>query len=78
MRSWVNGIFIHHAREHLVALSRLPPYNLAFADVANQLALYIEEDEDLGIVPSAAMAKDHTLADKVDGKTNTLVAFESG
>ena len=22
VRSWVNGIFIHHAREHLVALSR--------------------------------------------------------
>lgn len=52
------------------------PYNLAFADVANQLALYIDEDEDLGIVPSAAMAKDPTLADKVDGKTNTLEAFK--
>lgn len=52
------------------------PYNLAFADVANQLALYIDEDDDLGIVPSAAMAKDPTLADKVDGKTNTLEAFK--
>ena len=59
-----------------VLLLTATPYNLAFADVANQLALYIEEDEDLGIVPSAAMAKDHTLADKVDGKTNTLVAFK--
>ena len=59
-----------------VLLLTATPYNLAFADVANQLALYIDEDEDLGIVPSAAMAKDHTLADKVDGKTNTLVAFK--
>ena len=39
-------------------------------------ALYIDDDDDLGIVPSAAMAKDPNLADKVDGKTNTLVAFK--
>jgi hypothetical protein len=54
-----------------VLLLTATPYNLAFADVANQLALYIDEDDDLGIVPSAAMAKDPNLADKVDGKTNT-------
>ena len=59
-----------------VLLLTATPYNLAFADVANQLALYIDEDDDLGIVPSAGMAKDPTLADKVDGKTNTLVAFK--
>lgn len=59
-----------------VLLLTATPYNLAFADVANQLALYIDEDDDLGIVPSAAMAMDPTLADKVDGKTNTLVAFK--
>ncbi len=59
-----------------VLLLTATPYNLAFADVANQLALYIDEDEDLGIVPSAAMAKDPSLADKVDGKTNTLEAFK--
>lgn len=59
-----------------VLLLTATPYNLAFADVANQLALYIEEDDDLGIIPSAAMAKDPTLADKVDGKTNTLEAFK--
>ncbi len=59
-----------------VLLLTATPYNLAFADVANQLALYIDEDDDLGIIPSAAMAKDTTLADKVDGKTNTLEAFK--
>ena len=59
-----------------VLLLTATPYNLAFADVANQLALYIDDDDDLGIVPSAAMAKDPNLPDKVDGKTNTLVAFK--
>ena len=39
-----------------VLLLTATPYNLAFADVANQLALYIDDDDDLGIVPSAAMA----------------------
>ncbi len=59
-----------------VLLLTATPYNLAFADVANQLALYIDEDDDLGITPTAAMAKDPNLADKVDGKTNTLLAFK--
>jgi hypothetical protein len=58
-----------------VLLLTATPYNLAFADVANQVGLYIEDDEDLGIQPSAAMAKDPTLADKVDGKITTLAAF---
>lgn len=59
-----------------VLLLTATPYNLAFTDVANQLALYIDEDDDLGIVPTVAMAKDPNLADKVDGKTNTLLAFK--
>ena len=58
-----------------VLLLTATPYNLAFGDVANQLALYIDDDEDLGIIPSAAMSNDPSLADKVDGKTNTLLAF---
>ena len=58
-----------------VLLLTATPYNLAFADVANQIGLYIDDDEDLGILPTAAMAKDPTLADKVDGKINTLAAF---
>ena len=41
-----------------VLLLTATPYNLAFADVANQIGLYIDDDEDLGIQPSQAMAKD--------------------
>lgn len=58
-----------------VLLLTATPYNLAFADVANQIGLYIEDDEDLGIQPTAAMAKDPALIDKVDGKITTLKAF---
>jgi superfamily II DNA or RNA helicase len=58
-----------------VLLLTATPYNLAFADVANQIGLYIEDDDDLGIQPTAAMAEDPTLIDKVDGKITTLAAF---
>lgn len=58
-----------------VLLLTATPYNLAFADVANQIGLYIDDDDDLGIQPTAAMAKDPTLIDKVDGKITTLAAF---
>lgn len=58
-----------------VLLLTATPYNLAFEDVANQIALYLDEDDDLGIEPVAAMALDPLLADRVDGKTNTLAAF---
>ena len=51
------------------------PYNLAFTDVANQIGLYIDEDDDLGIVHTEAIRKDPALAGKVDGKINTLTAF---
>jgi len=39
VRSWVNGIFIHHAREHLVALSRFMVMDL----LENEWATYIED-----------------------------------
>ena len=58
-----------------VLLLTATPYNLAFEDVANQIGLYIDPDDDLGIAPAAALAKDATLRDKVDGKINTLAAF---
>ncbi|MEK6754172.1 MAG: ClbS/DfsB family four-helix bundle protein [Chloroflexota bacterium] len=41
VRSWVNGIFIHHAREHLVALSRF----LTLDTLENEWAVYIEKFE---------------------------------
>ncbi|MEU6227556.1 helicase-related protein [Streptomyces sp. NPDC047042] len=58
-----------------VLLLTATPYNLAFTDVANQIGLYIDEDEDLGIVPTAALRVDPGLSAKVDGKINTLAAF---
>jgi superfamily II DNA or RNA helicase len=58
-----------------VLLLTATPYNLAFADVANQIGLYIDDDEDLGIQPTVALGKDPALADKVDGKVTTLAAF---
>ena len=39
VQSWVNGIFIHHAREHLVALSRF----LAMDTLENEWSTYIED-----------------------------------
>jgi hypothetical protein len=58
-----------------VLLLTATPYNLAFTDVANQIGLYLEADDDLGIVPAEALRKDPALASKVDGKINTLTAF---
>lgn len=58
-----------------VLLLTATPYNLAFIDVANQIGLYLDEDDDLGIVPSEALKSDPMLAVKVDGKINTLTAF---
>ncbi|MFK5645122.1 helicase-related protein [Ornithinimicrobium sp. LYQ121] len=58
-----------------VLLLTATPYNLAFTDVANQIGLYIDEDQDLGIVPTEALRKDPDLRSKVDGKINTLTAF---
>src|SRR5699024_5994405 len=51
------------------------PYNIRFTDVANQLGLYIDDDDDLGLQPLSAMQKNPRLAEQVDFKTNTLLAF---
>lgn len=58
-----------------VLLLTATPYNLAFTDVANQIGLYIDADDDLGIVPTEALRNDPNLMAKVDGKINTLTAF---
>lgn len=52
------------------------PYNRRFEDVANQLGLFIQPDEDLGISPVNALTADPKLADRVDGKVTTLQAFK--
>lgn len=58
-----------------VLLLTATPYNLAFQDVANQIGLYISNDEDLGILPATALRKNPLLALKLDGKVTTLAAF---
>jgi len=45
VRSWLNGIVIHHAREHLVALSRF----LAIDVLENEWAEYVEKFNKLDI-----------------------------
>jgi len=64
-----------HANESRVLLLTATPYNVRFRDVANQLSLYIDDDEDLGISPTHALAQDPRLIDRVDGKITTLAAF---
>ncbi|MBV6449346.1 MAG: hypothetical protein MHPDNHAH_00056 [Anaerolineales bacterium] len=44
VRVWADGIFIHHAREHLVVLSRF----LAMDLLKNEWAEYVEEFNNLG------------------------------
>ena len=51
------------------------PYNKRFLDVANQLALYIDPDDDLGLAPMEALRKSPRLLDQVDGRITSLEAF---
>lgn len=64
-----------HANESKALLLTATPYNIRFRDVASQLGLYLDDDDDLGISPSQAMAADPRLIDRVDGKITTLAAF---
>lgn len=59
-----------------VLLLTATPYNIRFRDVANQLSLYIDDDDDLGLQPLSAMQKNPRLAESVDFKTNTMLAFK--
>lgn len=58
-----------------VLLLTATPYNKRYLDVANQLALYIDDDDDLGLSPAAALASNHRIYDQVDGKVTSLAAF---
>ncbi|OLT10229.1 NgoFVII family restriction endonuclease [Kocuria sp. CNJ-770] len=58
-----------------VLLLTATPYNLRFTDVANQLGLYIDEDEDLGIAPVNALAENPHLAENLEFGQTTLAAF---
>jgi superfamily II DNA or RNA helicase len=59
-----------------VLLLTATPFNIRFKDVANQLGLFLDDDYDLGLQPTAAMALDADFARKVDQKTSTLGAFK--
>lgn len=58
-----------------VLLLTATPYNKRYLDVANQLALYVDDDDDLGLTPAAALAKNERIYDLVDGKITSLAAF---
>ena len=58
-----------------VLLLTATPYNVGFSDVANQLGLWIDPDEDLGLQPTAALGKNSAAFNKLDGKISTLDAF---
>lgn len=60
--------------EAKVLLLTATPFNIKYADVANQLGLFIDEDEDLGLQPLAALAKGD-FADQLEFGLSTLAAF---
>lgn len=59
-----------------VLLLTATPYNIRFKDVGNQIGLYIDPDDDLGLQPVVAMSKDDRFTERLDGKTSTLEAFK--
>ena len=60
-----------------VLLLTATPFNTSMNDVASQLGLFIDVDEDLGIRPEAAIQKmgEIDFLDKCDDKPSTLRAF---
>lgn len=66
--------YIEH-NESKVLLLTATPYNVQFTDVANQLSMYIGEDDDLGLEPREALRANPRIRDLVDGRTNTMQAF---
>ena len=65
-----------HENDARVLLLTATPFNLSFKDVKAQLALYIDDDDDLGIAPVEALKKNPKISELVDGKVTTLRAFE--
>ena len=67
--------YIHGNDAHALLLTATP-YNLRYADVANQIGLFLDEDEDLGIAPVHAFARDPRLQDRLEFAPTTLAAFK--
>jgi superfamily II DNA or RNA helicase len=63
------------ANDSKVLMLTATPYNKRYLDVANQLALFIDEDDNLGIAPMEAIRRNPAIIDQVDGKVSTLLAF---
>ncbi len=63
--------------ESKVILLTATPYNVEFADTANQLALFVGDDTNLGISPDRAISQmdRQEFMRKCDGKPQTLKAF---
>lgn len=64
-----------HDNDTKVLLLTATPYNIRYTDVANQLGLYLDDDEDLGLAPSFALQNDPKLADRLEVSPTTLAAF---
>ena len=64
-----------HENETKVLLLTATPYNIRYTDVANQLGLYLDDDEDLGLAPTFALQRDPNLADRLEVSPTTLAAF---
>ena len=62
------------ANESKALLLTATPFNIKYADVANQLGLFINEDEDLGLQPLAALSKAN-FTDNLEFGLSTLAAF---
>ena len=62
------------ANESKALLLTATPFNIKYADVANQLGLFIDEDEDLGLQPLVALSKAN-FADNLEFGLSTLAAF---
>lgn len=66
--------YLHENESHVLLLTATP-YNLKYADVANQLALFLDEDEDLGLTPTFALQKNPNLYDRLEASHSSLAAF---
>lgn len=67
--------YIHGNDSHALLLTATP-YNLRYADVANQLGLFLDEDEDLGIAPTYALERNPRLKENLEFGPTTLAAFK--
>ena len=67
-----------HENDSKVILLSATPYNKSFLDLSNQLRLFVDETEDLGIRPDHCINKIGELQFLSDHQcgTNTLAAFE--